>query len=60
MNSPVVHCAMCLGWTDYGLLENYYEQRLLAIMAGLNHGYVVWEEIFDNGVQVCVCMCMCV
>eukprot|EP01052_Picozoa_sp_SAG31_P004881 SAG31_NODE_207_length_20316_cov_20.465400_11_plen_116_part_00 len=35
-------------------LENYYENRLLDIVAGpqVNKSYMVWQEIFNNGVKV--------
>jgi len=33
-------------------LENYFENRLLDIVGKLGKSYVVWQEIFNNGVEV--------
>eukprot|EP00731_Ephydatia_muelleri_P037806 Em0567g4a len=33
-------------------LKNYYEQRLLTMIGELGKQYVIWQEPFDNGVQV--------
>lgn len=38
--------------TNYTLLESYYEQRLLDLVGGMNRSYVVWQEIFDNGLNI--------
>jgi hexosaminidase len=40
------------GWTGADL-ENYYEARLLDIVGGPKVGksYMVWQEIFNNGVK---------
>jgi hexosaminidase len=40
------------GWTDYALLEQYYEQRLIPIVAATGKKYIVWQEIFDNGLKI--------
>jgi len=41
------------GWGfDYSKLEQYYETRILDICAYLDLDYVVWQEIFDNGLTV--------
>ncbi|XP_063170641.1 beta-hexosaminidase subunit alpha [Candoia aspera] len=37
---------------DYAKLESFYIQRLLAIVSSYHKGYVVWQEVFDNGVKV--------
>jgi hexosaminidase len=37
---------------DYAQLEQYYETKLLNLVGSLGKSYVVWEEIFDNGLQV--------
>lgn len=52
-SNPAIQAWMqAKGWTDFAQLENYYEDELLAIINGLDHGYIVWQEIFDNGLKV--------
>ena len=38
--------------TTYAELESYYEVQLLEILKKQNTSYIIWQEIFDNGVDI--------
>ena len=40
--------------SDYHKLESIYIKKLLDIVSSYptNNGYIVWQEVFDNGVAV--------
>ncbi|XP_059830532.1 beta-hexosaminidase subunit beta isoform X1 [Hypanus sabinus] len=37
---------------DYRKLESFYVQNILDIVAANMKGYMVWQEVFDNGVKI--------
>ncbi|XP_020777323.1 beta-hexosaminidase subunit beta isoform X2 [Boleophthalmus pectinirostris] len=37
---------------DFTKLESFYIQRLLDIVGQTNKGYMIWQEVFDNGVKI--------
>ena len=52
-SNPQVQAFMkARGWTDYALLEQYYEQNLISIVQDTGKHYIVWQEIFDNGLKI--------
>lgn len=51
-SNPDVAAFMQAHGFDGAGLENYYEGRLLDLVGKLGKSYVVWQEIFNNGVHV--------
>uniref|UniRef100_A0A671NBB0 Beta-hexosaminidase n=1 Tax=Sinocyclocheilus anshuiensis TaxID=1608454 RepID=A0A671NBB0_9TELE len=52
-NPDIQKCMVQQGFgTDYSKLESFYIQRLLDIVAATKKDYMVWQEVFDNGVKL--------
>jgi len=52
-SNPEIQAFMAVkGWTDYARLEQYYENTLLELVGKLDKDYIVWEDVFDNGVKL--------
>jgi hypothetical protein len=43
-----------MNFTEYHQLEAYYTNRLLKIAKDLNKKVTVWQDVYDNGVVVCL------
>ena len=54
MSNPEIQAFMkAKGWTEnYNLLEQFYEQALIKIVEKTGKKYIVWQEIFDNGLKI--------
>nr|XP_060617653.1 beta-hexosaminidase subunit beta isoform X1 [Anolis sagrei ordinatus] len=39
-------------WFSYSKLESYYIEKILDMMSSVNKKSIVWQEVFDNGVQL--------
>jgi hexosaminidase len=39
-------------YTNYAMLEQYYETSLLNVLNQIGVSYICWEDVFDNGVKL--------
>ena len=39
---------------DYAKLEEFHIQKVINISEQVGFNYIVWQEVIDNGVQVCL------
>ena len=39
---------------NYAKLEEYHVQKVINISNEVGFSYIVWQEVFDNGVQVII------
>lgn len=41
------------GVANFSVLEQKFEERVLGLAAAAGRSYIIWQDVLDNGVQVC-------
>jgi hexosaminidase len=57
-NPEIQSWMQAMNFTDFHHLEAYYSAKLLAKAKKLNKKVNIWQDVYDNGVQVILFWCL--